>query len=71
MDHLFHDRPAQLEILAHGTREQIIKWLKWNDPNGVWTDSDSVAEGKPRMTLVEARQWMHRAILDEYPLTDA
>ncbi len=25
-------------------RENLISWLKWNDPNGIYTDKESMAE---------------------------
>ena len=37
------------------TREQAIKWLCWNDPNGIYTDEDSEAEGLQPITLQEAK----------------
>lgn len=37
------------------TREQAIEWLCWNDPNGIYTDEQSKAEGLPPITLREAK----------------
>lgn len=34
----FHDPDYQQELLRKGTREQLIAWLRWNDPNGIYTD---------------------------------
>ena len=37
--------PVELhDFLKLSTREEIIDWLQWNDPNGVYLDSLSVAE---------------------------
>lgn len=36
------------------TREQAIEWLCWNDPNGIYSDDDSRAEGYPPITEEEA-----------------
>ncbi|OJV18288.1 hypothetical protein [Dyadobacter sp. 50-39] len=37
--------PADLyQFLTLSCRDEIINWLQWNDPNGVYTDSLSVAE---------------------------
>lgn len=47
-------RKYQIDLLVFGTRETIIDWLCWNDPNGTYTDRDSIAEGMKRMTLEEA-----------------
>ena len=41
VEHPFHDFKVQLELLTHGTREQLIAWLAWNDRNGIWSDEDS------------------------------
>lgn len=58
----FHDPSVQLELLTHGTRDQLIEWLDWNDPNGVWTDRDSKAEGMRPLTLDKARAAMRKAL---------
>jgi len=44
----------QERILAFGTREQVIDWLCWNDPNGCYTDEDAEAEGYEPLSLEEA-----------------
>jgi hypothetical protein len=62
MKHVFANPETQQAILAAGSREEIIRWLEWNDPNGVWTDEDSAAEGWKRMTFDDARAAMSRAI---------
>lgn len=53
-----HQADLQRTLLDHGTREQIIAWLCWNDPNGTYTDRDSLAEGMRTIVLEEARQIM-------------
>jgi hypothetical protein len=59
-------RPAtQRDLLLNGTREAIIRWLVWNDPNGVWSDADSAAEGWVAMTLEQARASMRAAVSPE------
>ena len=35
------------------TRDALIAWLTWNDPNGIYTDRDNEAEGYPPMTHTE------------------
>ncbi|MBK7425581.1 MAG: hypothetical protein IPI60_00345 [Saprospiraceae bacterium] len=32
------------EELKRWSREDVIDWLKWNDPNGIYTDKGSMAE---------------------------
>ena len=35
-------------------REELINWLCWNDPNGVYRDEDSIREGMDVLTYEEA-----------------
>lgn len=37
-------------------REKLIGWLEWNDPNGIWTDKDMVANDMDPMTVADAVQ---------------
>ena len=32
------------EFLKYTSREEIIDWLQWNDPNGIYTDLESIQE---------------------------
>jgi hypothetical protein len=57
-NHPYHDVSVQLQILTEGKRQDVIRWLQWNDGNGIWTDDDCEAEDKPPLTLEEARSWM-------------
>ncbi|HEX3147297.1 MAG TPA: hypothetical protein VHR66_04395 [Gemmataceae bacterium] len=52
---IYHERDFQLTLLNHGTREQIIQWLVWNDPNGTYTDRDSGTDDMNAITLEVAR----------------
>lgn len=58
----FHEPETQRWLLERGTRRQIIDWLVWNDPNGIYTDRDSQAEGYPPLTIAAARAAMRRAL---------
>jgi len=40
--------------LGKATREQIIKWLMSNDPNGVYSDEQSIGEGLEPITRKQA-----------------
>ena len=62
--HPYHNIVTQQAILTNGTREEVIRWLVWNDPNGVWTDLDSEAEDKPSLTLEQAREWMQKSLFE-------
>jgi hypothetical protein len=37
------------------TREELIEWLAWNDPNGVYYDEDMLYEFGEVLTLEEAQ----------------
>lgn len=47
---------AMEERIKSMDRSQLIAWLCWNDPNGVYTDKDSENDGLPPITLAEARE---------------
>ena len=40
--------------LINLTREELISWLCWNDPNGVYRDEESIAEFGEIMPYEEA-----------------
>jgi hypothetical protein len=58
----FQEPAIQQWLLVHGTRDDIIEWLLWNDGNGVYTDPDSEAEGYSPLTLQTARAAMKRVL---------
>ena len=41
-------------LLYHYTRDQLIDWLEWNDPNGAYSDEAADREGQPPLTHGEA-----------------
>lgn len=45
-----------IEDLERFNRDQLIAWLRWNDPNGIYTDEDSEREGFDPITLDEAKE---------------
>ena len=57
---LFHLPEFQKALLQSGTRDQLIEWLTWNDPNGFYTDADTVSEASPLLTIERARAIMRR-----------
>lgn len=59
----YHAPWVQSRIVSDGTREQIIAWLVWNDPNGCYTDEDSLAEGFERLTRQRAVEIMKAQLL--------
>jgi hypothetical protein len=56
----YQTRAMQERIVSAGCRDDVINWLCWNDPNGVYADRDSEAEGYPPLTLHGAREIMAR-----------
>jgi hypothetical protein len=59
---LFQTGLYQLRLLQEGTREQIIEWLQWNDPNGCYSDHDAEAECGGPLTLEQAKKIMREQI---------
>ena len=55
-------RGGELELkLNSWSRNELINWLSWNDPNGVYEDEDSLREfdnilGKPEAIEIITRQ---------------
>lgn len=49
-------------------REKVIYWLKWNDPNGLYTDQDLIDEGWEDLifTLESAREYMINKLLEDF-----
>lgn len=58
----YHTAEYQALLLAYGGREDIIDWLQWNDPNGIYSDRDSAIEGMESLTLYRARDIMQNQI---------
>jgi hypothetical protein len=52
------------DLLCNGTREDLIRWLAWNDPDGAYSDRDARAEGWDPLTLEQARQMVDQAAAD-------
>jgi hypothetical protein len=50
---LFMDEPSLREALKKWSRQDLIDWLSWNDPNGVYCDDESMAELGNTMTYEE------------------
>lgn len=51
-------------LLATGSREELIWWLVWNDPSGIWANEDSSAGGWRAITLRAARATMKKMICE-------
>ncbi len=47
------------------TREELILWLCWNDPNGVYTDQDSMSEFERIMTKEEGIECMKNQLQNQ------
>jgi len=46
--------PYAQRLYDRGSREAILEFLQWNDPNGVYTDTVSKAEGYESLSYDEA-----------------
>jgi hypothetical protein len=51
--------------LKNWSRQNLIDWLKWNDPNGVYDDKQSLAEMGNTMSYDEGIEIMVRQILQK------
>jgi hypothetical protein len=49
--------------LQDWSRQDLISWLCWNDPNGVYTDEDSLREFDNRMSKEEGIEIVVRQIV--------
>lgn len=60
----FADLPDEkLLVLVHGlNREDLIEWLAWNDPNGVYHDEQSLKELGNTMSRSEGLEILLRQI---------
>ena len=47
-------------LLLTGKRCDLLRWLALNDPNGVYTDEDSLLEDMEPLTLDEARELVRK-----------
>ena len=47
------------------TREELILWLSWNDPNGVYTDKDSMGDFERIMTKEEGIECMKNQLQNQ------
>lgn len=56
VEHLteFNTLPYAQRLYDRGSREAILEFLQWNDPNGAYTDTASKAEGYDILTYDEA-----------------
>jgi hypothetical protein len=54
---------ANLILLIHAmSREDIIEWLSWNDPNGIYHDQQSLKELGNIMTHEEGLEILLRQV---------
>jgi hypothetical protein len=58
--HPFHKIVA--EDVESMSREDIIKWLSWCDPNGVYKDQDCIDEFDTVLTLNEVKEIMYNLL---------
>lgn len=52
-------------FLKHTSREEIIDWLQWNDPNGVYADNASLAEFGNILSKEDGVEIMMRQVLQQ------
>ena len=52
------------QLVRRYTREALIEWLSWNDPNGAYSDEDAYREGQPPLTHEEAADLAFEHVAD-------
>jgi len=52
------------QLLATGSRDDLIAYCQWNDRNGIWSDDDRSCEDYAPATLADLR-----AIITEWETT--
>jgi hypothetical protein len=58
----FLDEDKLLSVVNDMSREDIIEWLSWNDPNGIYNDEQSLKELGNKMTRDEGIEILIRQI---------
>ena len=53
-----------ISIVHSISRQDLIKWLSWNDPNGIYSDSQSLKEFDRIMTREEGVEILLRQCSD-------
>lgn len=56
--YIFISKKELREELKKWDRQDLINWLKWNDPNGIYDDKQSLAELGNIMTYEEGIEIM-------------
>jgi len=52
------------EFLKYVAREEIIRWLNWNDPNGIYSDEASLVEIGEILSKEEGIEIIKRQIIN-------
>lgn len=63
---IFHTEEKLREVLATWTREDMLKWLQWNDPNGTYLDEDTLREFERIATREEAHDLIIKQITEDH-----
>lgn len=64
-------RPGGPYLPAHPDRTQILNWLKWNDPNGTYTDADIANDAQFDEPIDEEFAWeLLEQTLEDYTPSD-
>jgi hypothetical protein len=62
---------AELLMLVDGlSREDIIEWLMWNDPNGIYSDEQSLKEMGNIMSRAEGLEILLRQAEENRVITN-
>lgn len=61
--YIFMKEEELREELKNWTRQDLINWLKWNDPNGIYDDVQSLQEVGRIMSFEEGVEIMVNQII--------
>lgn len=65
MQSVLASRRGAAQISTTSTRQELIAWLKWMDPNGLYTDEANAEEENDPLTLNEAWDEIERMFDDD------
>ena len=63
-----HPRLTPPQLSAAPTRDELISWLIWNDPNGVYTDENNAAEGWDPLPIEDAWRFVVDCYLEDHDI---
>ena len=63
--YIFMNEEQLRNELKNWCRQDLISWLKWNDPNGIYDDSQSIQELGNIMTYQEGIETIVKQVIQK------